>query len=444
MAAGAFDVDVAIVGGGYCGVMLATYLSAVPDLQVAAFERAAWASGVAYATKNPRHLLNLRAGKMSAFADRDDDFVEWAGDVARDAFVPRRRYGDYLRSVFERSTEGVDRIHRLHSAVMSIEEDGGGFRVVAEHETIRAAIVVLALGTFAPSDDFVGDAARASAQYVSNPWAVPFDDLRGDIMLIGSGLTAIDVVVELEHRGYDRDVYMLSRHGLLPQVHRDYGDPIESTLDTSSALSMLRSVRAAIARAEHEDRDWQAVIDGIRPLTQGIWQSWPVRERERFLRHLRAFWETSRRRVPPEVEQAVRDMRNRGRLHPMGARIQSIEPRGGRFRVTARHADETVVREVDWLINCTGPRSDVARIDDPLVRSLLDGGLLRPHATRVGVDATPDGRAIDRDGNVRDRLLVAGSFLRGVLYESVSVPELRVQVRTIAEHISETLVREPG
>ena len=206
----------------------------------------------------------------------------------------------------------------------------------------------------------------------------------------------------------------------------------------------MRSVRAAIALAEREDRDWQAVIDGIRPLTAGIWQSWPVRERERFLRHLRAFWETSRRRVPPEVEQAVRDMRNRGRLHPMGARIQSIEPRGGRFRVTAWHADEMLVREVDWLINCTGPRSDVAKIDDPLVRSLLDEGLIRPHATRVGVDATPDGRVIDREGNVRDRLLVAGSFLRGVLYESVSVPELRVQVRAIADRIAETLVAEPG
>jgi uncharacterized NAD(P)/FAD-binding protein YdhS len=444
MAAGSFDVDVAIVGGGYCGVMLATHLSAIPNLRIAAFERTAWASGVAYATKNPRHLLNLRAGKMSAFADREDDFVAWAGDVARGAFVPRRRYGDYLRSVFERSTEGVDRIHRLHSAVTAIEEDGAGFRVVAEHETVRAAVAVLALGTFAPSDDFVGDAARASAKYVSNPWAVPFDELRGDVMLIGSGLTAIDVVVELEHRGYDRDVYMLSRHGLLPQVHREYGDPIESSLDTGSALSMLRSVRAAIALAEREDRDWQAVIDGIRPLTAGIWQSWPVRERERFLRHLRAFWETSRRRVPPEVEQAVRDMRNRGRLHPMGARIQAIEPRGGRFRVTAWHADEMLVREVDWLINCTGPRSDVAKIDDPLVRSLLDEGLIRPHATRVGVDATPDGRVIDREGNVRDRLLVAGSFLRGVLYESVSVPELRVQVRAIADRIAETLVAEPG
>jgi uncharacterized NAD(P)/FAD-binding protein YdhS len=419
-------------------------LSAIPNLRIAAFERTAWASGVAYATKNPRHLLNLRAGKMSAFADREDDFVAWAGDVARDAFVPRRRYGDYLRSVFERSTEGVDRIHRLHSAVTAIEEDGAGFRVVAEHETVRAAVAVLALGTFAPSDDFVGDAARASAKYVSNPWAVPFDELRGDVMLIGSGLTAIDVVVELEHRGYDRDVYMLSRHGLLPQVHREYGDPIESLLDTGSALSMLRSVRAAIALAEREDRDWQAVIDGIRPLTAGIWQSWPVRERERFLRHLRAFWETSRRRVPPEVEQAVRDMRNRGRLHPMGARIQAIEPRGGRFRVTAWHADEMLVREVDWLINCTGPRSDVAKIDDPLVRSLLDEGLIRPHATRVGVDATPDGRVIDREGNVRDRLLVAGSFLRGVLYESVSVPELRVQVRAIADRIAGTLVSEPG
>jgi uncharacterized NAD(P)/FAD-binding protein YdhS len=169
-----------------------------------------------------------------------------------------------------------------------------------------------------------------------------------------------------------------------------------------------------------------------------------LRERERFLRHVRAYWETSRRRVPPEVEQAVRDMRNRGRLHPMAARIQSIELLDGRFRVDARHKSESIVRDVDWLINCTGPRSDVSKIDDVLVRSLLDEGLIRPHATRVGIDVTPDGRAIDGNGNVRDRFLVAGSFLRGVLYESVSVPELRVQVRALAGRIAETLVREPG
>jgi uncharacterized NAD(P)/FAD-binding protein YdhS len=397
-----FDVDVAIVGGGYCGVMLATHLSGVPDLRVAMFERSAWAQGVAYATQNPRHLLNLRAGRMSAFPDRDDDFVAWAGNIESDAFVPRRLYGEYLQSVFERSIEGVERIRRLRTQVTAIVEENGGFRLTAARESIRAACVVLALGTFAPNDDFVGEAARSSPHYVSNPWAVPFDDLYGEVMLIGSGLTAIDVVVELEHRGYDRDVFMLSRHGLMPQVHRNYGEPIESPLDTSSALSMLRSVRAAIACAERDDDDWQAVVDGIRPLTQGIWQSWPLRERERFLRHLRAYWETSRRRVPPEVEQAVRDMRQRGRLHPMAARIQSIEPRGDGFRVTARHANDTVVRDVDWLINCTGPRGDVAKIDDPLMRSLLDGGLLRPHPTRIGVEAMPDGRAIDRDGNVRE------------------------------------------
>ena len=148
--------------------------------------------------------------------------------------------------------------------------------------------------------------------------------------------------------------------------------------------------------------------------------------------------------MPPEVEQAVRDMRERGTLHPMAARIQSIERRGDAFRVIARHANETLVRDVDWLINCTGPRGDVARIDDPLIRSLLEGGLVRPHETRIGLDATPDGRTIDAGGNVQDRLLVAGSFLRGVLYESVSVPELRVQVRALADRIVESLARTPG
>jgi uncharacterized NAD(P)/FAD-binding protein YdhS len=370
--------------------------------------------------------------------------VEWAGDVAPDAFVPRRRYGEYLQSVFERSTQGVDRVHRVHAQITGIAEEDGGFRLTAARESVRAACVVLALGTFAPSDDFAGDAVRSSPQYVGNPWKVPFDDLSGNVMLIGSGLTAIDVVVELEYRHYAGDVYLLSRHGLLPQVHRNYGQSIESELDTGSALSMLRSVRAAIARAQHDDLDWQAVVDGIRPLTQGIWQSWPLRERERFLRHLRAYWETSRRRVPPEVEQAVRDMRERGKLHPMAARIQTIERRGDGFRVRARHANQMLVRDVDWLINCTGPRGDVAKIDDPLIRSLLKNGLLRPHATRMGVDAMPDGRTIDADGNVRDRLLVAGSFLRGVLYESVSVPELRVQVRALADRVAESLARTPG
>jgi uncharacterized NAD(P)/FAD-binding protein YdhS len=436
MDAASCEFDVAIVGAGFCGAVLAVHLAKRPAIRTALFERGVFARGVAYATNSPRHLLNLTAARMSAFPDKPGDFVEWLDDHNPSAFAPRSKYAEYLRSLFDRAMRGTSCVTRYRSSVASITPDSGGFRVHSGSVSIFARRIVLAVGLFPPADDFVDENIRSARQYIGDPWSVPFDDLTGDVLTIGSGLTAMDVLVELQHRAYGHDIIMLSRHGLSPQTHKCYGDAVESELERRTALTMLRSVRKAIAIVERAGGDWRAVVDGIRPLTQGIWQDWTLREQERFLRHLRVYWETRRRRVPPAVAHIIKSLEDTGRLKRITGRIQTISRlESGRFRVLIERSGNPRSLETDWIINCTGPRSDVLKTDDALIRSLLQQRLIRPHPTGIGIDANAEGRVIDGAGITHGNLFALGSLVRGVLYESVSVPELSVQVKALARQI---------
>lgn len=67
---------IAIVGGGATGVLAALHLSrALPAgaAEIVLIEPAETIGrGLAYATDDPRHLLNVRVANMSAFADQPD------------------------------------------------------------------------------------------------------------------------------------------------------------------------------------------------------------------------------------------------------------------------------------------------------------------------------------------------------------------------------------
>jgi uncharacterized NAD(P)/FAD-binding protein YdhS len=438
-------VDVAIVGAGFCGTMLAVHLAGEPSIRTALFERDEFARGLAYSTTNPRHLLNLTTAKMSPFPDKPADFVEWLESASPTAYVPRARYAGYLRSVLDGALHTAPQIRTFRESVVALTPESDGFVVKTDRRSVRARCAVLAVGNSTPGADFIPEELRHDPQYAGDPWAVPFDELSGDVLVIGNGLTAVDVLVELQHRAYEGRIVVLSRHGRVPQTHKTYGAAVDVPLERRTPLTMLRSVRQAVAAVERDGGDWRAVVDGIRPLTQAIWQTWPLAEQQRFLRHLRIFWETSRRRVPPEVAAAVNRLASSGRFERIAGRIETIAKRpDGRFRVRVARAGETTSRDVNWIVNCTGPQSDVAKIDDALMRSLRERGSIRPHATRIGIDATPDGRVIDARGVAQSNLLALGTLLRGVLYETISVPELSIQVKELAQKLIASMAAPVG
>lgn len=441
---------VAVIGGGFSGVLTALHLLAQPQgPRVRLVERrSVFARGAAYATANPDHLLNVRVGNMSAFPDRPDHFTRWLaardGWSAHGPFVSRGCYGDYLQSLLrEAVAQGpADRLLLEPDEAVDLRPSGAGWRIrLALGREFHADAVVLAVGAPPSPAPAEADAAfLTSPRYVADPWtgAVPPSARR--VLLLGTGLTMVDVALALSTP--ERQLTAISRRGLLSRTHQEVGAHSPAAPPPGSPTAMLHEVRRR-ARA----RDWREVVDDLRPHLVGLWRAWTLAERRRFLRHLRPWWDVHRHRLGPGVARRLEVMRRSGGLAIHAGRIDRLSLRGDGVDVLwrARGGGPRRLR-VDAVVNCTGALGDIDQAQDPLLRSLLAQGLIRPDACRLGADVDEASRLVGADGRAGRSLFAVGPLTRGAFWEITSVPDIRSQAREVAQEIAGACARvpEPG
>ncbi|MCI0467972.1 MAG: FAD/NAD(P)-binding protein, partial [Beijerinckiaceae bacterium] len=313
---------VVIVGGGFSGSMTAAQIlrragrAGVP-VNVALVERRGTAGeGVAYATRDPAHLLNVRAGSMSAWPDQPEDFVEWAGErygnVRPGDFLPRQWYGEYIRDTLIASAAGASKTAAF-SAVFDearrvSSHPGGGWLVHLERgSSLRADALVLAIGHRPPSDPFGTKWIGPRSRYIADPWrpcALSCIRPNEPVVVIGSGLTAVDAVLSLASRPRSAGITLISRNGLLPQAHAAAQappadlQPLVARLLSAPGGMRVRALLQELRRTARDDgaqrSDWRGIIDGLRPHTARLWQAMSLSERRRFLSRLRPYWEIHR------------------------------------------------------------------------------------------------------------------------------------------------------
>lgn len=422
--------DVAIIGAGASGTLTAVQYARIAGSSArgALIDAGARAArGLAYGTPYGAHLLNVPAARMSAFPDDPEHFLRWLR--GRDAaaqpatFAPRALYGDYLASLLA-DHETYTRVTRLGGTAIGLTRgavDTPWTVHLHDGRTITARAVVLALGNLPPADPLHLD--DPPAEYVRDPWApgaaigLPHD---APVLLIGSGLTAIDVAVALRQEGHRGPITMLSRHARLPQPHAPVVTRPLAELPAAfgSPRGALRWVRAQIAKGE----EWRAVVDSLRPHTVAIWRGWTLAHRATFLRHLKNLWDVHRHRAAPEVLAHIHAGLLRGRVLAMREVndrivVETSEPR-----------TLTVTR----VINCTGPACDYARLDLPLVVQMRRAGWLVADPLRLGIETASDGRLIGADGAPVERLYTLGPLRRPALWESTAIPEIRQQAAELA------------
>jgi uncharacterized NAD(P)/FAD-binding protein YdhS len=209
----------------------------------------------------------------------------------------------------------------------------------------------------------------------------------------------------------------------------------------SSIAGLLRLVRREVREAAAQGIAWQAVIDALRPMTQGLWDTLPDAERARFLRHLRPWWEVHRHRMAPSIAERIDEARQRRQLIVTRGRISGFERAGAsvdvQYRATVTGEDTRL--RVDRIINCSGPSCDFERLANPLIQDLLRSGRSRPDAMRLGLDVTPQGALRAADGAISQCLYAVGPLTKGLFWEMTSVPDIRRQCELLATHIGQLI-----
>lgn len=433
--------------------------------QLVLFERTGkLGGGQAFATSHESHVLNVPASSMSALPGDPGHFVRWLEGRGRreasDKFVPRQLYRQYLRDTLwahARSTLGEDGLEVREDDVVDVVPTAtGGLVVPARGEPVEAEAIVLALGILPPRfpDGLVPE--EAESRCVTNPWpdsAVAGIDPAATVTFMGTGLTAIDVLLALEENGHKGPVHAVSRHGLLPRVHFPHPDHERDLADLSrmvghpSARALLGQVRRVVAEAEVRGGDWQEAIDLLRPRAQELWMGMPAPEQSRFKRHLERFWSVHRHRMAPQVGERVERLREAGLFSVHRGRLVAVEPGVSSLGVVVRTAKSGPVHRwsTDWLVNCSGPDPNVFRGDQVLLNRLRARGLAGPGPFGMGVGTSLSGEVLGASGRPVGWLWALGSLRQGQLLESTAVPEIRCQAQHLALDIAERLsTRDQG
>jgi uncharacterized NAD(P)/FAD-binding protein YdhS len=448
---------IVIVGGGVSGYLLLMNLiklqktaAEIVLLEKESLERV----GLAYSTNEDFHLLNVPAAGMSAFPEERSHFVNWLLDNGYDypptAFVPRKIYRKYILAQFDQLMQRKPdhlKVRLIRDEAVDVDAESQ-LLLLKEGAPLHYDVMVLAVGSFPP--DALGLANKDyidSKNYYHSAWESSlYKDLPANagVFIIGTGLTMVDTVARLHDMKHGGEVIALSRHGLLPATHRvvkPYPSFYEELAGKRTVLEMFKVVRKHLRNAACKGENWRAVIDSLRSHTPGLWMNLPDNEKKTFMQHLRHTWDASRHRMPHESANMMQEMLDSGKTKIVAGRITAIDC-NDRFTVSYRERGTKIIRsfDTDVIINCMGPSGNYKNIKSVLVTNLVEKGVLSKDALNLGVNCTPAGAVVGKDGRPSRSIFTLGSPKKGILWETTAVPEIRVQAQELAQHIANNVI----
>lgn len=454
-----------IIGAGFSGTMTAIQLikKLNQPCEIVLIEKAKHiGKGMAYNPYSDKHLLNVSTKKMSAFPDNSDHFLDWvmqqenfAGKdrtLIANAYLPRKLYGKYLSEIWEDAqklakTKQV-KLSIVHSNVTDLDTTKNAVLLSLENDTtLTVNHCVIATGNHIPRNpnieniDFFN-----SPNYFQNPWKIEsVTNVKNNlpVLIIGNGLTMVDTVLGLLEQGFKGDIYSISPNGfnILPHRHGglQYTKLTEELKDNVSLYELVKLVHKHIKIVREFGVSAELVINSLRPDTQKIWQTLSNQEKELFMKRFRHLWGVARHRIPIHSHDKIQQLRIEGKLHIQSGKIININETEKGITVTYFDKKENKKKElqVSRVINCTGPDTDLTKQNDSFLKKCLLKGNITQDFLQLGITAnTETFQVMNAEGNANTNLFTLGSNLKGELWESTAVNELRDQAEELAEVIA--------
>ena len=451
--------DLVIVGGGAAGLILLanTFEKATSPLSIAMINTGyPTGKGIAYSTKNSNHLLNVRVSRMSAFTSDANHFTNWIlskpeyrdyhHENLGERFVARKIYGEYLEDLYQSLVKSENKniqFDLIIDEVIDIKKTDNGFDIkLKNHESIDGKKVVLCTGNQPPISLPGISNLKSSNKVFINPWddrAVENIDPNQPLFIVGAGLTMVDTVVSLIDQGFKNKIIVVSKHGAIPMAHpvTRVSVPHPEKAPASDIHEIYSELKSKI-RSAIDHTEWhEPVLEAVRPFTQKIWQELPIEQKNRFLRHINHRWAKLRHRLPHEVHDFIQSLIDSNQIELYDGKLEDVQDNGTdltiRFFDKSTESSSTI--KAQRIINCIGPEGDFHKVENPLLKNMLASGLIAKDPLSLGFNATGKGEIINKEGEVVPNLFTIGSGLRGILWESTAIPEIRVQAHEMANKV---------
>lgn len=446
-------MDIAIIGGGLSGTLLAHYLLQEDryPLTIYLFEKDyhQLSRGIAYRASSEGQLLNVSASRMSVYGSNSDHFYHWlqsnvSTEISPDEFVPRALFGTYLKELFQKSIDQAKHValRIITDEVKDIFKDEDILNVVtATDHTYPVTRAVVANGILPPQDPFtVAFDVKLSGLYQSNPWSFRYQDhlkVNDHIVLIGTGLTMLDHAISLLKSERNLSLAAFSRRGLLPLAHapyEPYGFPEYSIEPTTDIGTLLRSVRTYYKAHRDKGLDWRDLIDRIRTQVPQLWKALNPKSKTRFIRHLKPYWEIHRHRAPAVILNTINEAVRAGRFTLLKGRILEVKNTDGALDITVINQQKRIALHANYLLNSSGLQQNISLTSDPLLKKLMERGYMIPDGNGLGIETDDDGALECTQGE--KNIFTLGALRRAAVLECTAAKEIGEQ----AFQLSQTLL----
>lgn len=457
-------MKIGIIGAGFSGTMTAVQLiekSTVPCEIILINKRESFNQGIAYHPYSESHLLNVTVGKMSAFPSKPSHFLEWLMQYDRlnysdkmlteNSFVPRKIYGEYLRSVWDKAQEHADakqiRVRKIDGLVLDLDFFNNQVELTLDHGTkLTVDRCVIATGNHVPRNPTIANMDfYSSSSYFRNPWkldAVKMERSVQPVLIIGNGLTMADTVLGLLEHGFKGQIYSISPNGLNMLPHQNaafqYSKLLDELSTNTTLLDLVKLVNKHIKAVRENGISAEPIINSLRPHTPAIWRSLSDVEKRLFMARLRHLWGVARHRIPMHIHDKLQQLRIDGKLTIIAGKITDIHQ--SNESITVHYFDKkqllTKTLHVSRVINCTGPESDLSRLENHFLNNCLNTGIVTQDPLKLGICTNIQTfQILNKNGLPHPHLFTLGANLKGELWESTAVKELREQADKLADQL---------
>lgn len=425
--------DVTIIGGGLAGILAAIALCE-KKCRIRIIERyeTQLARGIAYSSPLPYQLLNVPAGKMSLNFTNDDDFVEWLFnkmkiEATTSAFYPRSVFANYITDQKQAKLENVTFIS---DNVINISSDNSKYIIHTTKENIETDIAIIATGNALPKPIIDTNLYRGIVIDDVNKINISQLLQQDKITIVGTGLTAVDVICSLHESDYRGQIIAISRRGLFPLPHKIEINTIPVKIDflgnTDGTLSSVFAYIKQVIKA-NPNIAWQDIIDGMRPVLSRLWQLMSDKDKTVFLSRVKPYWEVIRHRMPYQSFEIIQAMIKSNQLQTFKGKIEASQ----NTNVVIKNTNTSYIIDTPVVINCTGANTDIAT-QQPFFMEMLYRGYWVQDKHKLGIEINEQNNPINSKGGLMKNMFVIGALCRARDYDSIALRELKIQALKIA------------